>query len=73
MGKLVKIKGVTIQIGDRDIDMTIDEARRVWAVLDDLFGDAARGWHPYPVPPQPFELPRITCNEGILYYHKEDK
>ena len=64
--KKVEVKGINLAIGDQEIKLTIEQAKKLHGVLDELFGKPITNI-PYPCPspyipiypynPNPFILP----------------
>lgn len=61
----IEVKSVKLQLGRKEVELTIDEAKKLKAALDDMFTSKVvrefyHGWYYYPTYTYTKENPQIT-------------
>ena len=74
MSKEIKIKNLTVKIGNTEVEVTVKEAKDLKKALDELFRSEIKTEYvpsPYPVYPHPwYERPYVTwlCDDSNTTY-----
>jgi hypothetical protein len=65
----VSISKICIKIGEKEVELSPDEAKELQEILNDMFGKRETVYvpQPYPVYPNPYRYWSVTYGPGVVY------